>query len=129
VDRSRRGFTLVEALASVALLAVGIVAAVGTLGRMAHSEALLQEKERMARLADEKLQELIGTGDFQTVTSGDFQERGESRYLWSAALEPTGVENLEVVTVTVARQDERGELESVASQLIFIPPVATGGAP
>jgi type II secretion system protein I len=129
VDRSRRGFTLVEALASVALLAVGIVAAVGTLGRMANSEALLQEKERMARLADEKLQELIGTGDFQTVTSGDFQERGENRYLWSAALEPTGIENLEVVTVTVARQDERGELESVASQLIFIPPVATGGAP
>lgn len=127
VGKQLRGFTLVEAIVSVALLAVGIVAALSAIGQMTKTEALVQEGERMRRLADEKLQELIATRDYETLTEGDFTERGENRYTWTSLLEPTGVENLEVVTVTVVRVDRRDDLGHEASQLIFIPPVATGG--
>ena len=126
--RRRRGFTLVEAIVSVALLAVGIVAALSTIGQMTKTEGIVQEGERMRRLADEKLQELIATGDYETITEGDFTERGENRYNWTSALEPTGVENLESLTVTVVRVNRRDDSGYEASQLIYIPPVETGGA-
>lgn len=126
--KRRRGFTLVEVIVSVALLAVGIVAVLSTIGHMTKTEAMVQEGERMRRLADEKLQELIGTGDYVTLTDGDFSERGENRYTWTSALEPTGVESLESLTVTVVRVNRRDDLGYDASQLIYIPPVATGGA-
>ena len=126
--KRRRGFTLVEAIVSVALLAVGIVAALSAIGQMTKTEGIVQEGERMRRLADEKLQELIATGDYQTITEGDFTERGENRYSWSTVLDPTGVENLESLTVTVVHVNRRDDSGYQASQLIYIPPVATGGA-
>lgn len=116
-----------EAIVSVALLAVGIVAALSAISQMTKSEAIVQESERMRRLADEKLQELIATGDYQTITEGDFAERGENRYTWTAELQPTGVENLEALTVIVVRVNRRDDPGYDASQLIYIPPVATGG--
>ena len=125
--KKRRGFTMMEAIVSVALLAVGIVAALSAIGQMTKAEAIVQEGERMRRLADEKLQELIATGDYQTITEGDFTERGENRYTWTSLLDPTGVENLETLTVTVVRVNRRDDSGYDASQLIYIPPVATGG--
>jgi len=126
--KRHRGFTLIEAIVSVALLAVGIVAALSAIGQMTKTEGIVQEGERMRRLADEKLQELIATGDYQTITEGDFTERGENRYSWSTVLDPTGVENLESLTVTVVHVNRRDDSGYKASQLIYVPPVATGGA-
>lgn len=122
----RRGFTMIEALASVALLLVGIVAALGAIGQMTRAEAHMQESERMRRLADQKVSELIGTGDYQYIAEGDFSELGEDRYQFSVSLEPTGVEGLEVVTVLVTRVNRRDDPGYEASQLVYIPPT-TGG--
>ena len=81
----------------------------------------------MRRLADEKLHELVATGDFQIVTEGDFSDIGEARYAWTSALDPTGVENLDVLTVIVTRSSVRDDSGFEASQLLFIPPTTTGG--
>ncbi|HRK23143.1 MAG TPA: type II secretion system protein [Fimbriimonadaceae bacterium] len=121
-----RGFTMIEALASVALLLVGIVAALGAIGQMTRAEAHLQESERMRRLADRKVAELIGTGDYQYITEGDFTDLGDDRYQFSVTIEPTGVEGLEVVTVLVTRVNRRNDPGYDASQLVYIPP-ETGG--
>lgn len=117
---------MIEALASVALLLVGIVAALGAIGQMTRAEAHLQESERMRRLADRKVAELIGTGDYQYITEGDFTDLGEDRYQFSVTIEPTGVEGLEVVTVLVTRVNRRNDPGYDASQLVYIPP-ETGG--
>jgi len=117
---------MIEALASVALLLVGIVAALGAIGQMTRAEAHLQESERMRRLADRKVAELIGTGDYQYITEGDFTDLGDDRYQFSVTIEPTGVEGLEVVTVLVTRVNRRNDPGYDASQLVYIPP-ETGG--
>lgn len=127
LNRFRRGFTLVEALVSVFLLGVGIVATVSTLGQMTRTEGHMQESERMRRLADMKLQELIATGDYQFITSGDFSEQGDARYDFVAALEPTGVESLELLRVTVTKIGDSEELGYEAAQAIYITAVDTGG--
>jgi type II secretory pathway pseudopilin PulG len=127
--RTRRaaGFTMVEALAAVALLAVGIVASLSALGAMTRAEGGMRESERMQRLADQKLQELIATGDWQFLTEGDFSEQAENRYLWTSTLEPSGVENMEVLSVTITRANRRDDEGYQATQLLYIPP-EVGGA-
>jgi prepilin-type N-terminal cleavage/methylation domain-containing protein len=125
--RTKRGFTLIEALVSVVLLSVGVVSATMALGQMTKSEAYMQEGERMRRLADKKLEALVATGDYEFVTSGDFSEENDDRYDFTASLEPTGTENLNVVRVTVTRKDRKDDEGVEASQVIFIPPTNTGG--
>lgn len=125
-NRTRRGFTMVEALASVFLLAVGILAGLGALNAMTKNEYGMRESERMQRLADEKLLELLATGDWQFMTEGDFTDRNENRYLWTATLEPTGVENLEVLSVTITRAAQRNDTGYQANQLLYVPPIVGG---
>lgn len=118
---------MVEVLASIALLTVGIVAALGAIGQMTKAEAHMRESERMRRLADQKLAELIGTGEYQYVGDGDFTDQNEDRYLFAVSIEPTGVEGMEVVTVVVTRANRRDDVGYEATQLVYIPPIIDEG--
>ena len=76
--RRRRGFTLLEALAAVVLLGIGIVAAMGANAQIIHNEDRARSIERMQRLAQEKLAELVATGQATVSTSGDFSDENVS---------------------------------------------------
>lgn len=102
---SRRGFTLVEALAAVALIAVGVVAALNALGAMATSEGRARELEVMQRMAINKLHELTATGQATTAMSGNFEDQNDTTYQWSLEVDTTGVTDLSAVTVSVTRRD------------------------
>ncbi len=122
----RKGFTLVEALVSVTLLAVGVAALMGALGSFSFSEAKALESEQGQRLALRKLDELKATGEIQQAPlSGTFQEDGDQNHEWKAELEPSGVENLNTVRVTVTKSGSQTIL-GTAEGLEFRPPV-TGG--
>jgi type II secretion system protein I len=122
----RRGFTLVEALVAVAILTIGIVGAMGALGAMTRTEADARERETMQVLAAEKLEELLATGDAQNaMASGDFSDRQEDRYTWEADVQPTGVENLSALTVTVTKRRDQDNTYSIDG-LMFVAP-QTGG--
>ena len=130
--RRRAGFTLIEAMVAVVLLAVGIVSVLGALGAISHSEAYAREKEKMQRLAAMKYEELIATGEAQNpMESGDFQEVGLDGYSWDLSSEPSGVENLNAVTVTVTK-DQRPlkDLTEKTEGLLYVPPQTgtAGGA-
>jgi Tfp pilus assembly protein PilV len=126
--RRRRGFTLFEALAATVIVGLGIVAILGALGSLTNSQARAFERERMQRLAVQKYDELVATGEIQAAgLNGDFTEWNLNAYEWDAEVVPTGIENLEAVTVQVRRRDDRGPIGS-ARGLVFIPPVA-GTAP
>jgi len=118
---------MIEALASIMLLAVGIVAAMSALGGMTKADGGMRESERMQRLADEKLQELLATGDWEFSTEGDFQDRNDSRYNWTATLEPSGIENLQVLAVTVSHANVRDDVGTQAYELIYVPPTTGAG--
>lgn len=123
----RRGYSMIEALVSVALLSIGIVAVLGAYTGLARTQRKAMESERMQRLAIDKYQELVGTEALQTQSlSGDFSDRGEDRYTWQATVETTGTENLSSLNVTVQTRDgaEDGPTQ-FASGVVYIPQTTT----
>ncbi len=127
----KRGFTFIEALVSIAIAGIGIAAAVGAMGSMSKAEANALEKERMQRMAFDKYEELVATNDYNSVTSGDFADRGETDYEWEAEIETTGVEGLDQLKLTVRRSTGR-ESELAITGLIYATQTSTttgGGAP
>jgi type II secretory pathway pseudopilin PulG len=78
---SQRGFTLAEALAALAFLAIVLPVAVGGL-RVANTAGVVAErKTAAARVADRVLSELIVTGQWKQSSSG-VAEEGNQRFRW-----------------------------------------------
>jgi len=87
--KSRRGFTLVEVLAALILLAIVLPAAMrgATLASAAASKAL--KRTTAAGLASSRLQEILATGQYESGgLSGDFADYGPQyqMYRWEAQL-------------------------------------------
>lgn len=133
---NRKGFSLIEALASVTLLGVGIAALLGGLGSVSKTESRLKQIETMTRLAQHKYDELVATSTTMTSgssQSGDFKDQNDNDHLWSCDIEDTGVTNLEAVTVTVTLANDNSTTAPVGkvSTLLYVPNTATtttGGA-
>lgn len=123
---SNRGFTLVEALVAIMLVGIGVVGAMRGFAVLGRTEASVRETERMQRLALQKYDELVGLGETTTAQSGDFQDREETRYTWSLEVNPTGIENLDAVSLVVQRRNASGDGVRI-SGLKFTPPVQTEG--
>jgi hypothetical protein len=99
----------------------------GGLAAMAKTDRLIREREVLQRLAVQKYDELIATGQFETAElNGDFSDDYVNDYEWAATVEPSGEENLEIVTVTVNRVGDPEGPQAVVDGLLFNPPVQGG---
>lgn len=99
----RRGFTLVEALVCVALIAGGIALCMTTLSEIGRAENRVTDRETMQKLALSKYDQLIVLGTLSAgQTSGDFSDIGDTRFQWRADRSPSSVGNLDVIRVEVA---------------------------
>lgn len=119
----KRGFTLIEVLVAIILLGTGIAAVSLALGNVARNAARIEESASLNRLAARKLDELVATGEaINGNASGTFEEEGFPNVNWSITSEPSGVENLNTITITVSKEanDETGKQ---ISTLMFVPPV------
>lgn len=100
----------------------------GALGAIANGESRAKEVEAMYRLASDKFEEMAATREYLTsATNGDFQDIGETRFIWSAEVQPTGIENLDALVVTVERESRNSPIQASASGLIYNAPIDTGG--
>ena len=98
-----RGFTLVEALVCVALIAGGIALCMTTLSAIGQAEIRVTDREKMQKLALAKYDQLIVLGTLTAgQASGDFSDIGDTKYQWSADRSPSSVSNLDVIRVEVA---------------------------
>jgi type II secretory pathway pseudopilin PulG len=123
-----KGFTLVETLVSFVILTVGIASIIGAFGQMDRARGRAIETERMQRLAFDKYDELVGTGDYTLpALSGDFKDRSEDRYTWRAELLQTGTSDLESLTVYVEAVANSDKLEQITG-LIYTPPTTGTGS-
>ena len=128
-DRTRGGFTLVEALVSVVILGVGITGVTGALGEMTRARGRAMETERMQRLAFDKYDELIATVQYTTPSlSGDFTDRNEYRYTWHAELLETGTTNLESFAVYVDSAAGGTTKTVKVTGLVYVQPTTGTGA-
>jgi prepilin-type N-terminal cleavage/methylation domain-containing protein len=127
MPKRSRGFTLIEALASAALLGVGITATLSALGAIAKSEAAVRERSMLQSMATDKYDELISTNQ-QALSSqsGDFTDRNVQGYTWNLDVENSQVSNLSTVTLTVQKQNAQpSDPTGVAEGLIYISPNST----
>ncbi|RYG26091.1 prepilin-type N-terminal cleavage/methylation domain-containing protein [bacterium] len=124
--KRQRGFTLLEAMAAVVLLGIGIATSVGSFGTLARSESNTRQTEKMYRLAQAKLAELVATGQATASSDGDFTEQNEPDYTWRLEVNTSGITDLDAVTLSVGQRDSsRGEVR--LDTLVYVPPETTTG--
>lgn len=123
----RRGYTLIEALVAVAVAAIGITASLGAMSALNKGELRARERETMQRLAFEKYDDAVATHDYTLAPlSGDFADHNLPNYSYRLEIEPSGVENLDVVHVTVT--STTSNLQATAEGLVFTAPQTQEGA-
>lgn len=125
--RGRRGFSLIEALVSVALAGGGLAALVTAIGGAERAEARLLRAEKLQRLAHQKLEEAVSIQEFNEQ-SGDFSDSGEPDVRWELTFDTTSVESLNHVTVTATFGDGDTQAQTVET-LLYIPPTNTEARP
>lgn len=116
---------MVEALASVILVGVGITAALGGLSSLSRAEANGRERERMEMLARQKFDELLATGETANSESGDFSDHGQPDLLWDTTVSSTGVDNLNRISIEVKRRNDSTSPVVDFDTLLYVPPTTT----
>lgn len=111
------GFTLLEVMIALAVVAIALVALLGLCNRSIGVNDRLQKTTRATLLAQGKMAE-IEAGAAGDEAEGVFAEP-HAGYRWRADYEETPLPAVRMVTVTVAWGDEaRGEAVDLASFLV-----------
>ncbi len=84
--QSCRGFTLVEILATLALVAIILPVAMAGLSLALATADVSRHETEAARLAQSKMAEIIAQGDFQTTLLGGDFAPDNPEYRWTAVL-------------------------------------------
>src|SRR5258708_6588089 len=82
------GFTLVEVLAAIVIMALVIPAAMRGITIAARAGELAKHRTEASALASSKLQEIVSTQLWENggTLSGDFTQEGYDQYTWEAEL-------------------------------------------
>ena len=120
-----RGFTLVEVLVALAILALSLTAAAASMSQMIDAANSMRDRTYASWIAQNKIAEmrLAGTIPEVSTTSGEL-EFGNALWEWQAVVSETGIENFMRVDVSVSYAGEEYVIRTVTG---FIgEPVAPG---
>jgi prepilin-type N-terminal cleavage/methylation domain-containing protein len=121
----RKGLTLVEILASTALIAIALTSAIGALGSVAKTQSRERSVENLERMALDKYRTVQATYDLtQTSFNGDFQDESIDGYTWAANLQASSDQNLDWMTLTVTDSKDSTRTYSVTG-LVYVPAATT----
>lgn len=124
-----RGFTLVEVVVALAIVAIGMLAVFKTIGDTVNNVATLRDRSFAAWIADNRITELRLSGQMPSVdeTEGDLEYAGR-RWYWVARVSQTPVAGLRRVDVRVRRDGDAPD-SSLVSLAGFIGATATSTGP
>ena len=108
-DRARAGFTLAEVLAALLFMAIVIPVAVQWLHVASRAGSVSVRKAVAARLAENKLNELVVTRQWEAAAQKGTIQEGLQTYSWQLQTEPwaeDGAMRLVTVHVTVPVQGQ-----------------------
>ncbi len=122
----RRGFTLIEMLVCVALVAVAVVGVLGGIRGLTLADAKARKADLLQRLALRRMDELsVADALSAAQTSGDFSEQGYPAVSWTVDIQPSGVTDVDQVTVTASE----GQNAQTLTGLFHVPPSTIGSTP
>jgi general secretion pathway protein I len=123
-----RGFTLVEVVVALAIVAIGMLAVFKTIGDTAHNVTDLRDRTFAAWIADNRITEIRVSGEMPSVdeTAGELEYAGR-RWHWVTNVSQTQVAGLRRIDVSVRRE---GDAEDTAFVKLsgFVGATATSAA-
>ncbi len=101
------GFTLVEVLIALTVVAIGLGAAVAVVNQSVYNAYSLQQKTLASWVAENKLAEIRAAAAVPDFDEADGDSELAGRFWrWNAEILETGVENVTRIEIGVASEDE-----------------------
>lgn len=111
---SQPGFTLVEVLVALAIVAVALASIAVTMGRMQYNAQLMRDRTYASWIAQNRIVQIRAEGVLPEPGTSDGEvEFAGLEWTWEAEIEETGVENLLRIDVSVSRPGEEGDIKTV----------------
>lgn len=109
-----RGFTLIEVMVALAIIALSLTAVAAKMARMIDTSNSMQERTYASWIAQNKITEmrLANVIPETTTTSGDIDYASRS-WRWRAVVSETGIENLYRVDVEVTSTESNAVIRKV----------------
>ena len=126
-QRRVRGFTLLEVMIALSIMALAMVAMAEAMGQALAEATAMRERTYASWIAQNKIVEIRLTNELPEVgtTSGE-EEYANSTWEWEATVAETGIENLLRVDVAVSLVDAESPTRIVTG---FIgEPIVPGGS-
>jgi len=122
LNASSKGFTLIEVVVAVAVIAIGLMGAIKTVGTVTKNTALLNERVIATWVAQNAMAsyELNIENDAEKETTGSEEVAGIEWY-WTKTLVNTQDPGIQRVEIDVRRDDERDS--QVYASLVSLFPV------
>jgi len=117
---ARRGFTLVEVLAALLLMAIVIPVAMQGMSMASRAGILGQRKAAAMLVAERVLNELVLTGQMNQSTASGTVVDGDTTYPWTMASQPWPEDTMTEVTVHVSFTMQ-GNTYDVSTSTLFDP--------
>ena len=127
--KRRRGFTLIEVLATIVLMGIVLPVAMHGVSLCMWSAQAARQRTEAAALAEAKLNELLATADWQYgLLSGDFGEAWPE-YRWNGAAAEWADPTLQELSVRVTWTSRGQERDVTLTTLVYdsTAAVAAGG--
>jgi general secretion pathway protein I len=105
-----RGFTLIEVLVALAVIAIGLLAVLAVAARGTHVSAELQQRNFAGWIAQNELARLRLNPKWPDLgKANDEVDFAHQKWRWDAEIKKTQAPNLRRVTITVALADQPDE--------------------
>ncbi|MGH8135093.1 MAG: type II secretion system minor pseudopilin GspI [Steroidobacteraceae bacterium] len=126
---SQHGFTLIEVVVALAIVALGMFAVFTSIGGTASNVGYLRDKSMAGWIADNRITEIRLSGEFPSVdrTEGDVDYAGR-RWHWTAIVSQTPVDGLRRIDMMV-RRDGDADDSALARLAGFVGSTATATGP